>query len=120
MTLDDCTEIGTVEVLIERVYDIDPNAPSSGTSAVVEPGTYPLYEYGEARFWLMDGYLNLGFAKAGDGMFVMPVGGGDVKSSVPVRFPSRSFGPEQWADLLAHETCQPGPAQRLKVSIKED
>src|SRR4051812_5911765 len=113
MPLDDCRKIGTVELLMERVYQIDPSAITGATTAVAKPGRYPLYQYGEAKFWTMDGHLNLAFAKAGDGLFVAH--GADVKSSVPVRFPSRSFGPEQWTDLLADETCQPGPAQRLRI-----
>jgi hypothetical protein len=111
----ECKEVGTVEILTERIYQIDPDT-SQATTAVVEPGVYPLYEYGEAKFWVMEGFLNLALAKAGDGLFIMH--GGDVKSNVPVRFPSRSYGPEQWQALLEDEVCQPGPEQRLKIEEK--
>ena len=88
------------------------------TSVIVEPGEYPVYWDDGAVYWLMTGRLNSrGGQKIGDGMFVM--GGGDRPHGPDVTFPSRSYGPEQFADFLREEVCVEGPAQRLRFEVNE-
>lgn len=111
--------IGTIEILNQRVYALDPDTPDPYLEAVVEPGRYPLYEYAGAKFWMMDGTLNMGgVQRMGDGMMIVAAGGADVHSDIPVRFPSKRYGPDEWDDLLSHSVCTEGhPGQRLRVSL---
>lgn len=112
-------QIGTVEVLHARIYDLDPERGVPGSTAIVEPGTYPLYRHGLAHFWLMRGELNGGGVnRQGDGLIVMQHG--DEPIGVEVVFPSRRLGPDEFADLLAHDVCREGhPDQRLRIAFTE-
>jgi hypothetical protein len=115
MSFADSKIIGSVEVLRTRTYPLDAYATGERTEAVVEPGVYPLYERGGSKFWLMDGTINLGGMQSlGDGLIVATAG--DIKSDIPVRFPSRSFGPDEWDKLVTSATCSEGdPEQRLRI-----
>jgi hypothetical protein len=119
MGIETGTTIGTVEILIQRVYALDPDTPDPHLEAVVEAGTYPLYDCGGAKFWLMEGTINMGgVQRMGDGMFIAAAGGADVHSDIPVRFPSKRFGPDEWAALLDHTVCREGhPSQRMRVTL---
>jgi hypothetical protein len=110
-------KIGTVEILRSRVYDLDPESRGSGTTAVVEPGTFPLYQHGLAHFWLMTGELYAGGVnRQGDGLIVMQRG--DEAIGVTVTFPSRRHGPDEFAELLDHNVCREGhPDQRLRIVV---
>jgi len=110
-------QIGTVEILRLRVYPLDPATADHplSTSVVVDPGVYPLYRCMDARYWMMTGRLNgRGPVKMGDGLF--SIQSSDEANSAEVRFPSPTFGPEQWADLLDDPTFAEGHAeQRMRV-----
>jgi hypothetical protein len=114
-------QIGTVEVLRTRVYPLDPEMGHEplATTVVVEPGVYPLHRDLDAYYWMMTGHLNArGSTKIGDGLFTMA--NWDEASGPEVTFPSRRYGPDQWADFLAEDTCTEGhPQQRLRISIDE-
>jgi len=113
-------QIGTVEILTRRIYHLDsamahePNA----TTVVVEPGRYKLYRNGISIYWLMAGRINTGrVRRLGDGMLsMMP---NDEAGGPLVRFPSRTFGPDEWDKFrLTDPTAQDGhPDQRLKISM---
>ena len=110
-------EVGTVEILRERVYPLDPNTGDSpvASTVVVAPGVYPLWRVADATYWMMSGHLNSGgFDKIGDGLFVMRAG--DGADGPQVTFPSRRFGPDEWAAFLADPSCVEGdPEQRLRI-----
>lgn len=110
-------QIGTVEVLVFRVYPIDPtnNAPTL-TEVGVAPGTYPVYRRFDAIRWMMTGRINERHAKLGDGLYEM--GGGDKATGPEVTFSSPVFGMEEFQKFLAEDICKPGPAQRLVFSVR--
>jgi hypothetical protein len=111
--------VGTVEVLRQRVYAIDPNnGDRGGTEVVVEPGPYPVYRKCDAYRWMMRGRVNERNEKIGDGLFILHAG--DRPAGPKVKFPSRTFGAEQFAELLEEPVCQPGPEQRLRFSIDSE
>ena len=111
-------QIGTVEILIARVYNLDAECHcTSASTVVVEAGQYPLYRDGMATFWLMHGQLNQrGPWREGDGIFSLH--SADVPSEIGVAFPSKRFGPDEWAELLKDSTFTDGHAeQRVRVSF---
>lgn len=114
----ECKQVGTVEVLAARVYALDPSTADPSTFAVVEPGVYPLYELGDARFWVMDGTLNVGgLQKIGDGLLISTPY--DEASDIPVKFPTRSWGPRQWKEFVAEETALEGHKdQRIRIQME--
>lgn len=115
----DYEQVGTVEILIKRTYAIDGESSLPIVEGIVKPGVYPLYQIGEAYFWVMDGVLGLGgVQRVGDGLFV--AAGRDVESEIAVRFPSRTFGPKEWKEMLGHPQCKEGhPEQRLRIQLQE-
>ena len=111
-------KIGTVEIIRPRVYALDAEAdPRSNHSTVlVEPGRYDLFADGMATWWMMRGRLcQRGIWRMGDGMFAMNAS--DEPSDIEVVFPSRRFGPDEWAELIATPEFADGSAQRLRVSL---
>lgn len=112
-------QVGTVEILRVRIYPIDPEQDVSdinATTAVVEPGEYPVYRESGATWWMLDGYVNKrGFERLGDGLFA--INPGDEPTEESVRFPSRRIGPDEFADLLADPVCVDGPEQRLVFKL---
>lgn len=113
-------QVGTVEVLRSRVYPIDPHGGNHvlSTSVWVEPGIYPLYRKYDVHCWVMTGVLNERIEKVSTGLFGLHAGDNPV--GLEVRFPSRAYGSEQLAELLAEPLCQPGPDQRLRFSFDEE
>jgi hypothetical protein len=113
------TQIGTVELLTVRIYPLDPETADHplSTSVVVESGTYPVYRQVDAYYWIMTGHVNArGATKIGDGMFTLAEW--DAPSGPEVKFPSRRYGPEQFADFLAESVCTEGhPDQRLRFAL---
>lgn len=110
--------IGTIEILRLRVYSLDSECHcETSSSVVVQPGQYDLYRDCDMTFWMMSGRLNLrGFQRLGDGLFAMHYG--DVESEIEVTFPSKRFGPDEWASLLAEDGFTEGhPEQRLRVLL---
>lgn len=85
--------VGTVELLAERVYPLDPRASvddATVSTVAVPPGRYPLYRRGEARYWMMTGRLNIGpINQIGRDMFTL--GRPDTGVGPVVRFPSKLF-----------------------------
>lgn len=114
------TRVGTVEILRDRVYQIDPtSAALDASTAVVTPGVYPLYRDFDCHYWLLTGRLNYrGLRTLSDGMFAIHQG--DDPSGPEVTFPSKRFAPSEWAELLAHEQATEGhPAQRIRITITD-
>lgn len=112
-------QVGTVEVLVFRVYPIDPANTGYGTTRTevgVEPGTYPVYRKFDAIRWMMTGRINERHAKLGDGLYQM--GGGDKATGPGVTFSSPVFGMEEFQEFLAEDICKPGPAQRLVFNME--
>lgn len=113
--------IGSVRVLATRVYTIDPEQDVTNalaTTAIVEPGEYPVYRDGDTTYWMLTGHVNKrGFERLGDGLFA--INAGDEASEEEVRFPSKRFGPDEFADLLADPVCVEGPAQRLVFTLED-
>lgn len=110
--------VGTVEILKARIYPLDAEShDATRTTVVVEPGQYPLYGDGLTTFWMMRGNLNQrGVWRMGDGMFGLYES--DVPTEIEVAFPSRRYGPDEWADLLADPLFVEGHAdQRVRVTI---
>lgn len=114
-------QIGTVQILWARAYPLDSQASNPAMSALVEPGVYPVYEFKGSYFWLLEGKLNEGqvFSR-GAGMFTLM--GGDVFTEIPVKFPSRFFGEEDFKALMTHDPiAQEGhPSQRLRFNLTEE
>lgn len=111
-------QIGHVEILRQRIYNLDAECHcKTGSTVVVEPGQYPLYSDGLTTWWVMRGKLNQrGIWRMGDGMFGMRQS--DVASEIEVQFPSRRFGSDEWADLLSSPDFTEGAeSQRVRVSI---
>jgi hypothetical protein len=112
-------QVGTVEILRTRIYPLDSQTDDNplSTTVVVDPGVYPLFRYFDATYWMMTGRINgRGIDKIGDGLFTMNCS--DAPSGPEVRFPSRRFGPDEWAELLAEPTCTEGaPEQRLRINV---
>lgn len=110
-------QIGTVELLRFRVYPIDPRNPY-GAEACVDPGTFPVYSDGDTYSWVMTGHVNgAGVRQIGDGLF--EVNPNDTPTEREVQFASRTFGRDEFAELLADPVCQEGPAQRLRFHLDE-
>lgn len=112
------TRIGTVEILRARTYSLDAESHDDTRSTViVEPGTFDLFSDGMTTFWMMRGQINKGgISRLGDGMFSMRAG--DVPSGIEVVFPSKRFGPDEWAELLTEPNFTEGhPEQRLRVTL---
>lgn len=107
--------IGTVTLLRPRLYPIDPsyNSPNATTVAVPE-GPYPLRR-GRAgeRLWIMQG--NLLLSRLGDGLFMVGEPA-DLVTELMVLFPSKVYGPDEWADFVEEDICREGhPNQRLRI-----
>lgn len=111
--------VGSVQILRTRIYTIDPEAglgDVTATTAVVEPGEYPVYRRGDTTYWMLTGYLNKrGFERLGDGMFA--INNSDEASDDEVTFPSKQLGPQEFADLLVDPVCLDGPEQRLVFTL---
>lgn len=112
-----CKQVGTVEILDKRVYPMDSTTPDPSTSAIVLQGVYPLYELGEAKFWVMEGVLNLGgLQTVGDGLMIRTPH--DEISDIAVRFPTRALGPREWKALVDDPVAQEGHKdQRLRIRM---
>lgn len=114
-------QIGTVEILVGRVYRLDPlsHAGGLGLDVIVPPGICPLYEMDDhTRFWSVEGQLDGRNMRLGDGLFVMT--GFDVAiKGLTVRTITKPLGPTEWDTLLNHPVCQDGdPEQRLRISLE--
>lgn len=110
--------VGVVQILALRIYPLDPNGQQGplSTSVAVEPGHYPVYRKFDAFCWVMDGRINERMEKLGDGLF--GIGGGDSPTGLPVSFPSRTYGIDEFRELLADPVCQEGPQQRLRFTVE--
>lgn len=110
--------VGTVEIMRFRVYPIDPNAQHDplGTTVCVEPGVYPLYRRFDAYCWIMTGQINERQAKLGDGLY--EISQGDKPTGLEVQFPSRTYGPDEFADLLDSPVVKEGESQRLRILVE--
>lgn len=102
-------QIGTVRIMRDRVYRLDPMAADDdalATTVLVQSGEYPVYLDGLSRYWRMTGVLNHRSYRMGDGMFAFNEGG-DVASEDDVVFYSRRYGPDEWAGLMADFAADP-------------
>ena len=109
-------QIGTVEILRQRIYPLDPLNYQGGTEVVVEPGVFPVLSNGISRLWMMTGKIMV--TSLGDGMFIF---GSQNADGPEVTFPSRTYGEEQWTDLMGDPMCDPdSPDCRLVFTIEDD
>jgi hypothetical protein len=116
--------VGSVEILRSRIYNLDPYSREiTATEVVVDAGVYPLLSDGYSHVWVMTGKLNGQFLRRGDGLMLAQTKG-DVNAiplNIPVQFPSKLFGPDQWKELLADPTAEEGGvAQRLRITILKE
>lgn len=113
---------GTVEVLAERVYPINPAAsvedPTVAT-AIVRPGRYPAYRDGEVIYFVFTGQVNERGTShpVGEDLFLLTTH--DTPGDQRVRFPSRRFTPADLAELRAHPIGTEGPGQRLRLHLTD-
>lgn len=112
-------QVGTVQVLRARVYTLDPDhdvADLHNASAVVAPGTYPVYRAAGRVWWVMTGRVNeIGTIRPlpHPGMFTMVTA--DVPGEQEVAVESARLDAAGLAALLAEPLCAEGhPAQRLR------
>ena len=115
------TRIGHVEILRIRIFALDAEMAHEplASSVIVEPGTYELYADGMTTFWMMRGKLNeRGTWRLGDGLFGLFQT--DLPSEIEVVFPSRRFGQDEWADLIAGPEFTEGPDQRLRLLLDQE
>jgi len=121
MSEPDFRHIGSVEVLRDRLYSIDPyNKDQLATEVFVEAGHYPLYFNGYSHLWVMIGKLNGQFLRRGDGLMLASKWANAIPLNITVQFPSKLFGPDDWRDLMEHESTLEGhPDQRLRITIEQ-
>lgn len=68
----------------------------------------------------MSGNLDGNSIRRGDGLFVMGDGDRPI-DGLTVTFPSPTFGPDEWKDLLSDPICEEGGAeQRLRITINKE
>lgn len=105
-------EVGTVEILVDRVYPIDPlhSVLGPSTEVIVPPGVYPVYCNGGSYSWVMRGRINARSEYFGGGLGV--VGGDDKPTGLEVQFPHRTLSSGEFNELLASPECQPGARHR--------
>jgi hypothetical protein len=115
--------VGTVEILATRIYNLDPYAVSGypATEVIVHEGVYPLLSDGYSHVWVMGGELNGHFLRRGDGLFITAQDANAIPTNIGVQFPSKLYGPDDWKELVEHETAREGhPEQRIRITILED
>jgi len=115
-------QVGTVEILADRIYPLDPYDTSpSRTEVMVTPGQYPVYRGGDGVFWVMIGRLNTFkpiVVQVTDSISV--ISGDDQPKGPPVTFPSRTFTDTEFQDLLTQPGCTEGdPEQRLRFTLTD-
>lgn len=112
-------QVGTVDVLATRIYPLDAamRHDPDATTVYVPAGTYPVFQEHDTYYWVMTGRINgRGFRKLGDGMF--SINQGDSPAGPEVKFPSATFGAEQFREFLAEPVCREGdPGQRLRFHL---
>jgi len=120
----DFKHVGTVEILRSRIYNLDPYADPNdltATTVIVEPGSYPLMYDGWSYLWVLTGVLNGQWLRRGDGLFVATPEANAIPTNIPVTFPSKLFGADEWKELVDHESAQEGhPEQRLRITINKE
>lgn len=119
------TQIGTVELLQERVYPRYPIRDQQLTTATpfveVGPGLWPVYRQDETDliYWEMSGVsitLEPTFRSMGDGMFTTY---NDVVRGDTVTFRSRTFTPDEFDEFRTTDpTVLPGDGQRLVFDVE--
>lgn len=103
-----------------RTYCLDPNQDVSDptvTTVTVPHGSHSLLSDGFSYLWLMTGNINEGLvSRMGDGL--SSITPGDLPTGPQVTFPSHTFGPDEWAELVANEMCDDAsPNQRLRITV---
>ncbi|SIJ02095.1 Uncharacterised protein [Mycobacteroides abscessus subsp. abscessus] len=113
-------EVGIVEILLDRVYPIDPLHTGLGpsTEVIVPPGVYPVYRKGGSYSWVMRGRINGRCENLGGGLMV--VGGDDEPTGLEVQFPHRTLSSSEFDELLASPECQPGARHRYIFRLSGD
>lgn len=111
--------IGTFEIMRLRVYNLDAESLGDGlrTTVIVEPGRYDLCQDDMTTFVMLHGQINAGGSwRLGDGLFALNYG--DVPSGIEVTFPTKRWGPDEWAEMLAGpEFAEGSPDQRVRVHL---
>lgn len=113
-------KVGTVEILVLRIYPIDPrNFNEDRTEVIVQPGMFDLYRQADVFFWVMCGEINIrGFQPLGHG--ISTANPNDEGNGIVVEFPSAYFSDVDFRDCLAHpEFIEGNPAQRVRVIVTD-
>lgn len=97
------TEIGSVEILVDRIYPINSADRSIGRpTVVVFAGTYPLHFEDGYYFWRMTGVRNKGGVQViSKGLFT--ISAGDVVSDETIEVDSHKFTPTEFVDFMAND-----------------
>lgn len=114
-------KIGTVDLLVQRIYPLDNRSPykNEGTWVIVEPGTYDVYREMDAFYAMWRGRATArGLRKMGDGLFFGQEG--DEPVGLEHVFSSMVWGPEQFREFVGTDPiCQLGPNQRMRWNVPE-
>lgn len=123
MSKSEFKHVGTVEILRTRLYALDPFSRDepTATEAIVYEGSYPVMSDGYSHVFILKGVLNGQFLRRGDGLFFAAKDANAIPTNIPVQFPSKLFGPDDWKELLEDQTATEGhPEQRLRITLLED
>lgn len=122
MTTATPVKVGTVEILVTRVYPLDPkNESEDATTVLVSPGTYDLYQEFDTYFWLMTGLINRrGLRMIGDDLWMGTFQ--DESTGIGVVFPSRQFGEREFQEYVGSDPqCAEGHTnQRMRILLDRD
>lgn len=112
-------QIGTVELLLDRVYartaGQDPSDPDAEL-VYVEAGMWPVYRDGDKIYWEMSGVLSrrrVAVCDLGDGAF--GVSANDEPSGNEVIFTSRKFTPGEFIDFVHNDPIVVGGRRERRL-----
>jgi len=115
------TQIGTVEILRDRVYPRFPETDSDQT-VYVEAGEWPVYRDDRGNiYWEMTGKPSRrrgSFQSLGDGMY-MSTEWDELLDDEDIIFKSKAYTRDEFIDFAEnHPQTQPGDAQRLIFKVR--
>jgi len=105
-------QVGTVEVLRNRVFPMPGSTLGAAETVLVEPGVYPVFTEGGLVYWEMNGRINhveaetcMVSGKPGDSLNVMSVE--DAPSDTPQKTTSRPITVAKFRAMVACEEALP-------------